>query len=155
MTPWRYWHLQGIKNFFVSLQGAQQDGKLLVREGELHWIQTQHIFLAAGGTLHYPTGTAFRIPWDDSLWELWRSMPALGGDRTARRKWGAVLHVILLAWEEAEASYSAVHLTAYSFTISTVPLAFIQTQICFKPCQYRRVATRIPLTKISVWCSEQ
>lgn len=53
-------------------------------------------------------------------------MPALGGERTARRKQRAVFHAILLAWEEAAASYSDVHPTPHSFTISTVTLAFIQ-----------------------------
>lgn len=63
-------------------------------------------------------------------------------ERTARRKQGAVFHAILLAWQEAEASYFDVHLTAHSFTFSTGPLAFIQ------PSQHTRVATRILWAKL-------
>lgn len=58
---------------------------------------------------------------DDTLWELWRSVPALEGERTVRRKQGAAFHALLLAWEEAKASYSDLHLTAHSFTVSTGP----------------------------------
>lgn len=35
--------------------------------------------------------------WDDTLWELQRGVPALGGERTGRRKQRAVFRAILLA----------------------------------------------------------